>query len=259
LYTHFAELLSLTKHDGLVPDGELYHHGLSFQRIQSVLRTASAPLPSGFHLALIDCLELSEWNKEDEPPFMERLLRTKETFAHGSVPNVIVIKQHLVRDADEARGYFERCIKKGYEGIMLRDPHGRYKHGRATINQGIIYKMKEWVTIDVVIIGFEQRRAMKDEVRFGQRERDILGKLEHTCRKDDFVLIEEIGSVNVRLPDGAETGVNFARGFLHRGLFNWAACDKWIGKHVEIRYMRVGAKNRPRFGMITRLRPELDD
>ena len=121
-----------------------------------------------------------------------------------------------------------------------------------------MYKFKEFVTDDVMIVGFEQQKQMKPEYAESEdRTRDVMGYMERSHKQEHYELIDEIGSVIVRDNNGREFGACFARGFdpdAHG--MNWHTKDKFIGKMVEIRYMKIGMKDVPRMAGIMRFRPD---
>ena len=256
LPNYLKNILDWGRKQQMVIDGELYAHNLSFNELQSMLRRKDALLVPQLRYHVFDMLTQVEWDNGTEMPFDKRYNRYAIQLIKNCLAPTLPVKQILVENSEKAASFFEQSLQDGYEGMMLRSPNGIYKHGRCTLQEGNLLKFKEWVTVDAVIIGFTQRRKMLDKVRLGVRTRNVFGSLERSHHQEDFEETEEIGCVEVELPDGTHSGVNFAKEFDDE--INWKNHKKYIGKHVEIRYMKVGMKDRPRFGLITRTRPELD-
>ena len=45
------------------------------------------------------------------------------------------------KNVEELLEIEQSCIEHGFEGIMIRDPDGRYKYGRSTLKEGILMKL----------------------------------------------------------------------------------------------------------------------
>lgn len=256
---HLKDLVALSIQQGLVFDGELYDHDLSFPELQSVVRSFSQKITPGMKYYVFDVLTLSEWNSGKAGTFDHRQKRYHSLLFKYQPRHTEAVEQTWVTSPAKARSLYQKFLREGFEGGILRDPRGPYKHGRATVREGIMFKLKEFVTIDACITGFTQRRRMKDTVREGNRTRDAMGHLEQSHRKDDYEFTNEVGTVIVRTAEGAEVGVGWAEGMKGKGLtISWKRRKEFLGKHVEIRYMRHGMKDLPRIGAIVRFRPDLD-
>jgi DNA ligase-1 len=69
--------------------------------------------------------------------------------------------------ADQAAldAYEAQCLADGYEGVMIRDPHGLYKFGRATAKSGELLKIKRFVDDEAVVIGVEELMHNENEAQ----------------------------------------------------------------------------------------------
>ena len=54
----------------------------------------------------------------------------------GIQPHIKVLKSVSVFNMKELQAYEQYCLGQGYEGVILRDPNGLYKHGRSTAKEG---------------------------------------------------------------------------------------------------------------------------
>ena len=178
----------------------------------------------------------------------------------GRPANTVIVAQVPVQTAAQAQELYQQNLLDGYEGLMLRSPRSKYKHGRCSLRECIMYKFKEFVTDDVMIVGFEQQKQMKPEYAESEdRTRDVMGYMERSHKQEHYEYIEEIGSVIVKDSNGRQFGACFARGFDPEAQgITWKNREKFIGKMCEIRYMRIGMKDNPRMAGITRLRPDKD-
>lgn len=62
---------------------------------------------------------------------MESLYESKDP----SVGCIKILPQKLISGPQELAMYEAEQIAAGYEGVILRDPQGRYKFGRSTVNE----------------------------------------------------------------------------------------------------------------------------
>jgi hypothetical protein len=72
--------------------------------------------------------------------------------------------------------YEELKLAKGFEGIMLRDPTRRYKHGRSTLKEGGLAAIKRFVDAEAVIVdSYEQQENTNDKQINGRNGRRVSG------------------------------------------------------------------------------------
>ena len=260
LATHFKDLLALAKELNVVFDCEWYSHEMTFSQMQSVMRSFAEPIPVGMSAYVFDMLKLAEWEIGGEPKFDARVKRYTGVLMDGRPANTVIVAQVPVQTAAQAQELYQQNLLDGYEGLMLRSPRSKYKHGRCSLRECIMYKFKEFVTDDVMIVGFEQQKQMKPEYAESEdRTRDVMGYMERSHKQEHYEYIEEIGSVIVKDSNGRQFGACFARGFDPEAQgITWKNREKFIGKMCEIRYMRIGMKDNPRMAGITRLRPDKD-
>ena len=67
---------------------------------------------------------------------------------------MVEVKHCIVNNPEEVEALFEKALESEYEGVILRNPHGRYKFGRASLGQNIIFKVKPFVTLDAKLKKF---------------------------------------------------------------------------------------------------------
>jgi hypothetical protein len=176
-------------------------------------------------------------------------------------PNVEIVEHGYVVNPEQAKSTYEHFIGDGFEGIILRSGRAGYKNNRATLKEDIIYKFKEFVTIDGVIIEVTQGRKMREGI---ERTRDELGNLERSHKQEDYELADTMGCFMVKakphwINKECVVGVNLAEGMDAETRRNfWLNKDTLIGKHIEFKSMAIGSKNVPRIGRMVRFRPDLD-
>jgi DNA ligase-1 len=255
LRTHLAELLTMSK-AGLVTDGELWSPKLTFQELQSIIRSYDKPIPEHVGYYIFDLMTAEEWDDGTENEFLQRYIDYKKMIAF---PHVVPVEQWHIRNAQEAEDFFNGQLELSQEGMILRQPHARYKHGRATTKQDFLWKFKEFVTHDAMIVGVEEQMRLREGV---ERTRNIVGHLERRYEQELYEPAGKVGAFIVE-HDGQQFKVKPGKGqndYIKTSWWNdWKQYpEKWRGKHVEYKHMPHGAKDKPRIGSLVRFRPDLD-
>ena len=78
--------------------------------------------------------------------------RVKE-LAH---PKIVYLTAPLVEDAETLLQAETLVLEAGYEGLILRSPKARYKHGRSTVGEQGMLKVKRFVDAECVVLGVEE-------------------------------------------------------------------------------------------------------
>lgn len=78
-----------------------------------------------------------------------------EQFHSGSAGKLRIVPHYDVPGIDILLANEQIFVAGGYEGMMIRDPNGPYKHGRSTSKEGWLLKMKRWQDAEAVIVGYE--------------------------------------------------------------------------------------------------------
>ena len=98
---------------------------------------------------------------------------------------------------------------------------------------------------------------MKTEYAKSDRGEDELGRTIRTSAKATREEYDGIGSIVLMSSDGVEFCAGTAKECDLK--ITWDNRDIHLGRWVEVRFMRHGAKDKPRFAGITRTRYELSD
>ena len=168
--------------------------------------------------------------------------------------NQCFIHQHVhIRDSDELFKYEHRYLLDGYEGIMLRDPSGPYKHGRSTLKEGYLLKIKRFVDSEAVILDISPLMHNTNE-----GVRNELGNLERSSKKDGKVALAQLGSMHVK---DIISGIEFDIGTGFTGeqrVDFWSGRKDLIGKMIKYKSQPIGVKERPRFPVFLGFRHSID-
>lgn len=119
---------------GIVLDGELFaknlHHTLGLVRSSKTKRTALDVDELRYHL--FDLIPLDQWNAQNVTLNYRARRSILSQSLGGTRMFVLPILFSTLGDTTEASEFYERQLKNGYEGMMLKDPHARYIFGRSS-------------------------------------------------------------------------------------------------------------------------------
>ncbi len=212
--------------DGELIVGDALHPGAFNATTSGVMSRDGAP---DFRFHVFD-------NHSAKGGFAERL----DAVQAGGV--VVPVPHTLVTTPAELIEYEESAVAAGWEGVMIRDPGGRYKHGRATLREGILSKVKRFADTEGRVVGIEELQHNGNA-----QKRNALGLAERSTAKAGLVAGDTLGALIVQAQGWAEpfkigTGYTAAQ----RAEY-WAERDSLIGRLVKFKYQPAGAKDAPRF------------
>jgi len=154
-------------------------------------------------------------------------------------PRVTPLLHVWVKNADEVMAYHQQALADGYEGLILRDPAGRYKQGRSTLNEQGMLKVKMFDDSEAEILGFVELMHNANEATVSE-----IGLTKRSSHKANKVGTGKMGALKVR---DIKTGVEFEIG---TGFTDFDRCSQWehhIGKIVKYKFFPGGVKDKPRF------------
>jgi DNA ligase 1 len=242
LQEKFANLKAYSKANKIILDGELYMKGATFQEITSYVMTENKEVPKEFKFW---CFDMVYQSIHPLVPFSERITHIPD------FNNLFKIEQRLVTNAHDVQNMFEDALNEGFEGLILKAPNGYYKYGRATLKEGLMYKVKPFETFDGEIVEVIQAT----EAREGSKKTlDVFGYSKTSHKKDDRTLIQKASAFRVKYLD---TTVKATLAMTDpEKQWVWDHRDDYIGKVIEYKGMQVGAKDVPRHPVFLRYRED---
>lgn len=263
-------MIELASDQQLFFDMELYDRDASHHAsLSGKLNSYRDPLPDSVRAYVFDAGTMEVFDQQCEfCPFEARIPLYKHWVELISSPNIIALEQRPIHNAEQAQQFFEEDIVNGFEGSMLRATKirytpkgdmigGYYKHGRATNNQGIIFKVKNWAKSVGVITAIHPRMRLREGITRG--DRDELGRMTRPPKNsDNYEPTACLGAMTVTLElmtneFGASFNVGFSKGFpLEKRREMWN--EPLIGRRIEFRHMKHGSKDsgHARMGQLVR-------
>jgi len=264
-------ILDYCKKYNLILDGELYHKALSFQQITSLVMTKdfedskttkklekenSEFLRNYFitedgeyinffnplHFYCFDCININlEYG--NMIPFKERF----NMYISTDLKHMFPVEQFLVRNHQMVEDYYSTAIERNCEGLILKDPKGKYKYGRGTVNEELCFKVKPFIEKSAIIKSVVQATIVDPNAK---KKINELGYSETSKKKDDRILIERAACFLVDW-EGKDLKISIAATIPEKENI-WNNKEIYIGKEVCFKAMDVGAKDLPRHPTTTR-------
>jgi DNA ligase-1 len=181
-------------------------------------------------------------------PYFLRLEKLKEV---GN-EKVVIVPQTHVDNLDELLFLEEKFLDQGYEGIIMRNPGGPYKEGRATLKEGIIWKLKRFEPAEGRIVGLEEgmentNPQIINELGLSSRASFAEGKIP-SGMLGTFLVEFEGDIINV---SASSFSHEERREFLKEP-------EKILGNFLQFKYFKYGIKNAPRQAVALRIRDVRD-
>lgn len=171
----------------------------------------------------------------------------------GIIYNMYLVPQYEVASEDDVIKYEKVMLDSGYEGVMLRNPDAVYKHGRSTIKEEGLLKVKRFIDSEATVLDVHPLFRNTNEAKV-----DALGYTERSTCKDNLVATNLLGSIIVK---DLYTGIEFSigSGFDEQTRIDlWQQKDTLIGKIVKYKHFPVGEKDKPRFPVFIGFRAKED-
>lgn len=154
-----------------------------------------------------------------------------------------VIPYNLLQSVEEVVEYYEGCVERGYEGIILRDPNGKHKDGRATTKLGAYLRMKPQSDKEAKVIRLAEAMENQNEAKVNE-----LGRTERSSHKENKVGKGMVGMLVCQdLETGMEIDVGAGKMTHEERTYYWNHPEEMVGEIVKYRSMDAGVKDKPRF------------
>lgn len=197
------------------------------------------------------------WWRHQQAQERVEAIKTGHDF-HGLMDLYFVVHK-LVHSVEELLEYEEEQLALGFEGIMFRDPGGRYKSfpsNRSTFKQQGLIKLKRFVDAEAVVTGFVEKQLNNNP-----QERNKLGYAKRSSALSGQVGGDTLGKLEVTGINGRFKDVEFAIGSgidhtLQRRI--WGDRESYLGKIVKYKFQDAGAKDAPRSPIFLGFRDEGD-
>jgi DNA ligase-1 len=142
----------------LILDGELYTHGMPFEKITSLVRSSKRNFDEieSLQYHIYDCFYSGENNLEKNTmPYKERLKVLTKAFSETIHSKLILVNTNEASSKEDIENYhtYFTTLENPYEGVMIRTPNGVYKQqGRSKDLQ----KYKKFMDEEFEVVGHHE-------------------------------------------------------------------------------------------------------
>ncbi len=162
------------------------------------------------------------------------------------------LKHTFIETALDLQLFEETCVADGYEGVMIRDPRGPYKHGRSTLKEGILLKLKRFMDAEAVIVGMKERMR-----HIGPATVNELGLTERDSRQENLTPAGDLGAFVCHWVNGDPTKTfEVGTGFTASDRKAFWDDASLVGRQITIKFQNVTPDAYPRFPVFVRFRED---
>lgn len=162
--------------------------------------------------------------------------------SHANRIYVVKLLPVMIDTPQELETYEGECLEAGYEGVMTRVPHGRYKNGRSTWREQLLLKLKRFEESEALVIGFNEKMKNTNEAT-----KDAFGYTERSSHKEGLIPQNTLGSLVV-VDLITEVAFSIGSGFdddTRKKI--WLNREEYLNKVCTYKHQPHGADVAPRF------------
>lgn len=153
--------------------------------------------------------------------------------------DVDLVPQVLLQNLADVERFEDEMLELGYEGVMLRSPSAPYKHGRATLREGYLMKLKRFTDAEFKVIGFIERQHNGNA-----KTKDAFGNSKRSSAKANKSGRGDLGAIILEGPCGPfQCGSGWSDA--ERAEI-WRNQDSYMGRLAKIKFFAKGMKDAPR-------------
>lgn len=188
--------------------------------------------------------------------YTERFASAKVQVREAGASRVKLLTARRIEREDDLLAYEAAQLELGYEGIILRSHDGAYKHGRSTVREGGLLKLKRFQDSEALVL-----EVIEEQFNGNEAQKDNLGRTKRSSAKAGKVGKDRAGALHVR---DLKTGVEFEVG---TGLTDADKAEWWAwwqlgsnrpGRLVKYKFFPVGMQERPRHPVYLSWRHPID-
>lgn len=165
-----------------------------------------------------------------------------------------VVPKKLIATRDELEEFDAQNLDAGFEGTIIRDPHGKHKQGRSTVREGGLLRIKRFVESEAIVRLITEGLSNQNEAQINE-----LGLQFRSSHQDNMVRNGLVGSMECQ---ACETIIDSGRVVIEKGQIitvapgNMPHSDRekffkeqtlLLGKRIKFKFFPKGVKDKPRF------------
>jgi DNA ligase-1 len=160
-------------------------------------------------------------------------------------------------------------LDEGYEGSIIRDPHGAYKQGRSTVKEGGLLRIKRFIDFEFEVLELIEGQTNENEAQTNELGRTFRSTHQENMSPNGMVgammgrilgdvVVKESGADKILFPKDSVVKVS-AGSMPHYDRVNYFRNpDQIVGKIAKGKTFPKGVKDKPRFPTFLSLRSAED-
>jgi DNA ligase-1 len=187
-------------------------------------------------------------------PFQERVNQARLRCIEMDDPRVVWIPHVQITTLGAMEAFEASAVNDNFEGIMLRDPTGRYKYGRSTVKENLLLKVKRFITEEATITALEEQVE-----NLTASTVDALGRAKKSTSKDTQVGTGMVGAFVVESPKWPTAFRISASSLSHKDRkAAWENQGVYLQQLARFKYCPPGVVDVPRHGVFEAIRGRED-
>lgn len=149
----------------------------------------------------------------------------------------------ILNSVEEVETFYNACLDKGYEGLILRDPNGKHKDGRSTTKEGAYLRLKPQSDKEAKVL-----RLVEAMENTNVATEDNLGHTKRSTSAEGLVPKGMVGMlVCLDLTTKQEINVGPGKMTHEERVHFWNHPEEIVDGFIKYRSMDSGVKDKPRF------------
>lgn len=172
-------------------------------------------------------------------PFITRL-NAVDAIKH---PRLTLVPHFTVTSLEAFWSREGQFLDMGYEGVMIRSPNGRYKHGRSTLNEGFLIKFKRFSDSEGLVLD-----VLEGVHNANEGTRDALGEIVRSKHGANMHPSGQVGTLVVKdLHTEAVIHVSPGKLTHDKRKHFWENKHEILDRVIKYKHFSYGSLNAPRF------------
>lgn len=152
------------------------------------------------------------------------------------------MRHSYIDTIEDLLAYEEKCLARGYEGVMGRALDGPYKQGRSSLPQGWLVAMKRFEDAEATILEVHEQLHNANEATVNE-----LGRTKRSGHKANKHGKGTFGAATCITPAGVKFRCGNGKGLDNKERDRlWSIRDELPGQLLKYSFLNVGIKNAPR-------------
>lgn len=176
-----------------------------------------------------------------------------------------VIPAKLINNIEDLNAFDEENLAAGFEGTIIRDPYGKYKHGRSTVREGGLLRIKQFIESEAIVEAIVEGRSNQNEAQVNE-----LGLQFRSSHQENMVSNGLVGSLTCRALATVKDRntvviekdqiITVSPGNMPHDLrkYYFENQHELLGKTIKFKFFPKGIKDKPRFPTFVTIRQAED-